>query len=185
MAGEQACLWSAWFKAHHQDFTKVDHDFDFARWNVEHTRLLTTTRIELARKQLRLRVEEQNAFQYHHSSGAILAGKPDLVAMDDDTVTVCDCKTGRPKASDQIQVQIAMHVLPLCFPELASSTVHGRVIYSDWSKSISPVTVNARFGENLDFFLMLLASDEPPMKAPSSGECRFCDITLGDCADRV
>jgi hypothetical protein len=184
MAGEQPCLWSAWFKAHHQNFPKAEGDFDFAQWNTEHTRLLTTTRIQLAQQPVDLRVEGRNAFQYRHSSGAILAGKPDIVAVYRDGVIVCDCKTGRPRLSDEIQVRIYMCILPRCFPEFAFCPIRGQVVYPDRQVDIAP-GVSHRFEEHLDFFVNLIAAKDPPPKAPSASSCRFCEITLADCKDRI
>ena len=30
-----------------------------------------------------------------------------------------------------------------------------------------------------------LAADAPPPRAPSESECRFCDITVADCLERM
>jgi hypothetical protein len=185
MAGEQACLWASWFKAHHQNYRKAEGDFDLARWNMEHTRLLVQTRMELARHGATVRVESQNAFQHAHADGVVLAGKPDIVALDDVEATVVDCKTGRPKISDRIQVQIYMYVLPICFPRLALYTMHGRVIYPDHQVEIQPAAADEGFGKHLDYFLDLIASKSAPLQTASVSECRFCDITREDCAERV
>ncbi len=185
MAGEQACLWASWFKTHHQNFQKADSDFDMARWNVEHTRLLVRVRTELAARRVEVRVESQNSFQYAHASGAVLAGKPDIVAIEGMDVVVIDCKTGRPKVSDQLQVQIYMFVLPVCFPKLAMYTVRGRVIYPGNKVEIAPAAVDGGFAAHLDYFIELIASEKPPFLAPSASECRFCDITALDCPSRV
>jgi hypothetical protein len=185
MAGEQACLWASWFKTHHQNYRKAEGNFDLARWNVEHTRLLVRTRMDLARHGSTVRTETQNAFQHSCAHGVILAGKPDIVALDDITATVIDCKTGRPKLSDRIQVQIYMYVLPICFPKLALYSMRGQVVYSDHHVEIPPGTADESFGKHLDYFIDLLASDSAPMRAPSLSECRFCDITMADCAERA
>jgi len=185
MAGEQACLWASWFKAHHQNFLKADSDFDLARWNIEHTRLLVRVRTELAARRAEVRVESRNSFQYTHACGAVLAGKPDIVAIEGMDAVVIDCKTGRPKVSDQLQVQIYMYVLPVCFPELALYTVRGRVVYPANKVEIAPASVDAGFAGHLDYFMELIANEKPPFLAPSAGECRFCDITASDCPSRV
>lgn len=185
MAGEQACLWASWFKAHHQNFQKAESDFNLARWNLEHTRLLVQTRLELARQGATVRVESQNSFQYHHAGGVVLAGKPDIVALDDTTATVVDCKTGRPKVSDQIQVQIYMYVLPICFSKLSLYTFKGRVVYPNHHVDIPPSAADAGFGKHLDYFMDLIAAESAPMQTPSLSECRFCDITMADCSERM
>lgn len=184
MAGEQACLWASWFKAHFQNYEKAG-DFDLVKWNIEHTRLLTATRMELARKPIQVRVEDQNSFCFEHHRRVFIAGRPDILAVEDRTATVLDCKTGRPKTSDEVQVQICMYLLPLCFPELTRYTLQGMVVYPKHRVEIPATAVNARFKENLDYFVKLIAAKAPPMKAPSLGACRFCDITSSDCAERV
>jgi hypothetical protein len=167
MAGEQTCLWASWFKAHYQDYPKVQSGFDLARWNVEHTRLLTRTRGELGALGAVVRVEAQNAFRYRHSSGAVLAGKPDLIALEDGEAVVIDCKTGRPRVSDQLQVQIYMYFLPACFSELSDYAVRGRVVYADDALDIPPNAVDARFGQHLDYFLNLIASEPRSPRRPT------------------
>jgi hypothetical protein len=56
MAGEQACVWASWFKAHHQDYPKAPSGFELARWNVEHTRLLLRTRAKLSAGKAEVRI---------------------------------------------------------------------------------------------------------------------------------
>jgi hypothetical protein len=185
MAGEQACLWASWFKAHYQDYAKVPSNFDLARWNLEHTRLLIRTRGELSARGADVRVEGQNAFKYRHKSGVLLAGKPDILAIEDDDVVVIDCKTGRPRVSDQLQVQVYMAVLPACFPKLSGYPVRGSVVYEDHAVDIPPCAVDGRFSKHLDYFVNLLASEAPPPRAPNARECQFCDITEVDCLSRV
>lgn len=184
MAGEQSCIWASWFKAHHQDYNKLQGSFDLARWNIEHTRLLTEYRAELGRNGATVRVETQNSFQYGHASGAVIAGKPDIVALRDSIATVCDCKTGRPKTSDRVQVMMYMYLLPVCFPELAAYTVEGRIIYPGSKVDIPPSAVDDRFARNLDYFVSLTSAADAPCCAPSHAECRFCDITRIDCPNR-
>jgi len=185
MAGEQACLWASWFKTHHQSFQKADQGFDLARWNLEHTRLLVRLRAELAGRNAVVRVESQNSFKYPHASGAILAGKPDLVVIEGGQAIVVDCKTGRRRISDRLQVLIYMYVLPVCFPELALYTISGRIVYPDGCVEIATTAVDTSFAEHLDYFIGLIGNQEAPPMAPSSSECRFCDITALDCASRV
>src|SRR5581483_2812096 len=147
MAGESACLWSSWFRTHYQSYAKLPATLDLVQWNIEHTRLLTDTRESLCRRGATLRVEGQNSFQYQHRSGAILAGKPDLLSIDDTTVTVVDCKTGRAKTSDRVQVMLYMFVLPFCFPELAVYRIQGQIVYRNDRVDIEPTQVDSRFGE--------------------------------------
>jgi hypothetical protein len=185
MAGEQNCLWASWFRAHHQDYPKCDGGFDLAGWSLEHTRLLILTRGQLSANGAEVRVEGQNAFKYRHASGALLAGKPDIIALEEGEAVVVDCKTGRPRMSHQLQVQIYMAVLPACFPSLSDHAVRGSVVYPDHAVDIPPGAADARFRNHLDYFFNLLAVESPPPKAPSTRECLYCDITAKDCPSRV
>jgi hypothetical protein len=185
MAGEQACIWASWFKAHYQGYDKVESDFDLARWNLEHTRLLLRTRAQLAKTSARITIESENAFRYEYGNGIVLAGKPDLVVVEGRDALVIDCKTGKPRVSDRIQVKIYMHLLPKCFPELAQCTVRGRLVYRQHVIDIDPSSVDDAFAEHINFFVKLVAGKKPPFKAPSNGECRFCEITKADCDERV
>jgi hypothetical protein len=185
MAGEQACLWASWFKVHHQDYPKAPGNFDLASWNVEHTRLLIQTRTEWSRWGTEVRVEEQNRFRYRHPSGAVLAGKPDILAIVGGEAVVLDCKTGRPRLSDRLQVQIYMALLPRYFPELRDYPLYGGVVYPDDTLDIPPRAIDARFREHLDYFIELIASETPLAVAPNARECRFCDITEHDCPERI
>jgi CRISPR/Cas system-associated exonuclease Cas4 (RecB family) len=185
MAGEQTCLWASWFKTHFKDFKKAPSDFNMARWNLDHTRLLIRTRAELTARGAEIRVESQNSFQYRHAGGAIIAGKPDIVAIDGMEIVVVDCKTGKPKASDQLQVQIYMYVLPICFPKYGLYTIRGRLVYPDHSVEIAPAAVDSTFADHLDYFIDLVAGDKTQPQTPSVSECRFCDITSLDCQHRI
>lgn len=184
MAGEQSCLWAPWFRSHHQNYHKLNGDLDLARWNVEHTRLLTETRTALLRTGAEVRVEGQNSFRYAHASGGTLAGKPDIVAINDTGVMICDCKTGRPRISDRIQVMIYMLTLPYCQPKLAVYSIQGKVIYRDSEVLVPAASVDDRFGQHFDYFMNLIVAPDSPPPSPSSGECRFCDIGGDDCAVR-
>ena len=44
---------------------------------------------------------------------------------------------------------------------------------------------NGHFTKSLGTLIQRWAADAPAKKVPSAQECRFCDITLKDCPDRV
>jgi hypothetical protein len=184
MAGEQACFWASWFKAHHQNYTKLNGNGDLVQWSIDHTKLLAEERARQAARSLSIRSEGQNAFRYSHRAGVTISGKPDLVVIDDTELTLIDCKTGKRRTSDQVQVMIYLYLLPLCFPELALHRVCGRVLYHDGAVEIDASRVDDRFVAAFDYFVELLAGAAEPLTAPSAAECRFCDISQADCARR-
>ena len=90
-------------------------DFDSARWNMEHTDLLNELVAELEERGCELFIERQNSFRVESPrSGAVVGGKPDLIAVFPDGRTVVpDVKTGQKSASHIVQVQLYMYLLPL------------------------------------------------------------------------
>ena len=68
----------------------------------------------LERRGYEVFIEEQNWFDTIRSSGSVLTGKPDAVAViADDSVTVHYVKAGKPKPSDEIQARLDVFLLPL------------------------------------------------------------------------
>lgn len=182
MAGEKSCLWSAWFRANFEDFEKAPNDFDQAVWKIRHTRLLHELAAELEEGGEDIRIEEQNRFRYQRPSGLVVAGVADLVSVS--SPTVYDCKTGRPRVSDQVQVMLAMYFLPLCDRNLAGVRLDGCVVYRHSRLRIPAGAVDDEFRSEVDYFLRLLEEDGPPRRVPSEMECMFCEITKADCPDR-
>jgi predicted RecB family nuclease len=184
MAGEQACYWSSWFKAHYQDYTKLAGSGDLALWNIQHTKLLAEERAAYHSRSTSIRIESQNAFKYSHRAGVTISGRPDLIVMDGTELTIIDCKTGKRRMSDQVQVMIYIHLIPFCFPELAQYRIAGRLVYNDGTIDIAANQINDRFIAAFDYFVELLAAPARPSSAPSANECRFCDISQIDCPSR-
>ena len=44
LTGEKSCEWTAWFKAHHRNWTRTPSDFNQAQWLIDHTALLNKQR---------------------------------------------------------------------------------------------------------------------------------------------
>jgi hypothetical protein len=81
LVGELSCEWMAWFKAHHKQFAKMPNTFDLVGWQMNHTELLGRVWEDLDDQGFVVTTENQNSFHIRGSSGAMLGGKPDLVAM--------------------------------------------------------------------------------------------------------
>ena len=58
-------------------------------------------------------------------------------------------------------------------------------MYADHRLPVAPEAVGAEFREHLQYYLDFLGQDVAPIARPSADECRFCDITSADCAERV
>jgi hypothetical protein len=186
MAGDSSCEWGAWFKSHFQGYAKAPSDFDLAAWTIKHTRLLRELRIERQAAGEQTLIEGQGQFYYERpSTGLVVSGKPDLLAISGDTVCVYDAKTGQPRTGDTVQVMIYMYCIPRANPAFQTKTVKGAVVYQDNRVEIPPGAVNEEFERNFNYFLDILDSDVEPSRVPSPSDCRFCDVGRPDCPDRV
>jgi hypothetical protein len=184
LAGENQCAWAAWFRAHHR-YDKLPRDADLAAWTSEHTAMVGERSQALVADGYNIYREEQNSFALRGQSGAVLSGKPDIVAVKGRDVRVIDCKTGAPRNSDQLQVLLYLFVLPLTNPSYRDKRLVGEVVYRAAAVSVSATDVDGAFKQHLTSTLQQVTADEPPEWVPSYGECRFCDISCGDCPARI
>ncbi len=184
MSGEAQCRWAAWFRAHHT-FEKQPSDFDSAAWTARHAELLRATSDGLRAEGWELYLEAQNQFRLKGKEGTTLSGKPDLVALRGDEVKVIDCKTGRPKTADQMQVLVYMLVLPHTHAACKGRVVDGEVRYHDHAVAIPAAKITDDLREQFRRTMHEVGGTGPPPRVPSWDECRYCDITARDCPQRV
>ena len=186
LSGESSCEWASWFKAQHEgwSWSRMPSDFDQTGWLMNHTSLLNRQRQRWEAQGYTVLTEGQNSFNLRGSS-AVLAGKPDLVAMRRDQVIVIDAKTGRPSPAHAAQVMIYMYALPRSLERYKGLSIAGQVAYPDHVVDIPPEAVDRRFVENLGGLMRRLASEMSARRVPSPGECRFCEITPADCHERA
>ncbi|MCY4414893.1 MAG: PD-(D/E)XK nuclease family protein [Chloroflexi bacterium] len=184
LTGETCCEWSVWFKAHYRDWSKSEGDFDQSEWLMRHTALLNQQKAERAGDNRCVYVEGQNAFRLR-GKAATLAGRPDLVVLDDRDATVIDVKAGREQAWHRVQVMIYQYALPLVFPQFRDVRFHGEVVYPTRTVQIPQGSLSKQFIQELVNLIRRLGSDTPPGRAPSWSECRFCDISGLDCSERI
>ena len=151
---------------------------------MNHTSLLNQQRQRWEEQGYTVLTEGQNSFTLRGSS-AVLAGKPGLVARRRDQVTVIDAKTGRPSPARVTQVLPYMYALPQSLERYGGLRIAGQVAYPDHVLDIPPEAVDGRFVENLGGLMRRLASEMPARRVPSTGECRFCEITPVDCPERA
>ena len=60
--------------------------------------------------------EDQNSFRLRGAT-AILAGKPDLIAVRNGDAVIVDAKSGRPSPHHSVQVLEYMYAVPRALPE--------------------------------------------------------------------
>ena len=143
LSGEASCEWAPWFKAHYErgSYSQMPSTFDQAGWHVNHTRLVNRVLDRFGGEGRSVSVEAQNQFTLV-GRVATVGGRPDIIAVSGDSVTVCDAKTGQPRISDQVQVMAYMYAVPLAFPEYKGMPIAGLVIYEDHEVAIPPEAVD-------------------------------------------
>jgi hypothetical protein len=186
MVGDTSCQWATWFRTHYTGYKRTPSDFQLSIWTVEHTQFLDKLSKERSTIGERVYREGQNYCQVRQPSGLTVAGKPDLVTIDNSGhCSVYDVKTGNPRQSDIIQVMLYMMMLPYGVRMYRGKCFTGCVVYKDSARLEIPArVVNEAFQEQVAYFLNILESPDPPERTPSSTECRFCDITTADCSSR-
>lgn len=184
LAADKQCEWSAWFRAHFQDFAKVPSDFNLAAWKAAHGEMVRARAEALRADGWDVYVEDQNKFTLP-GSAATLGGVADIVAVHDADGLVVDCKSGRQRDSDAMQVLTYMRVLPLTHAACKSVKLAGEVQYRETSLRIEPEQLTDELKALMRGLIERIGGDTPARKVPSFSECRFCDITSADCPERV
>ena len=184
LTGENSCEWAIWFKAHYVEWTRQPSDFDQAQWLMRHTALLNQQRQEWEDDGCRVFVEAQNAFRLRGRT-ATLAGRPDLVVLDERDATIIDVKTGQERPWHRVQVMIYQYALPLALPQYRNVRIGGEVIYPTHTVRVPRGALPGHFIEELGALIRRLATDAPPKRVPSVQECGFCEVTAEDCPERV
>lgn len=185
LVGRDSCLWSIWYRANHQYYDKVPSTFDTAGWNIRHTALLDEVEKAYRQKYSIVQREAQNAFQYRGGSGAVLAGKPDLIGMRGSELRICDVKTGQRQDEHWAQMLLYMHFYPKCYPQLFSGlTITGELVYLDGKQEVYMDEFDGIFKSQVTKLLQAVSSESPPAKVPSVKDCSGCCITTEDCEDR-
>jgi hypothetical protein len=166
----------------HNQLRQRSAEFDDPSWHLDHSRLLTELERDLRERGLEPEIESPFSMPLD-KKGAALAGQMDCLVVDPTTrlATVYDCKTRRPKPQHKLQVLVYMHTLTkrLRFRDLG---LRGSVVYPDRRDEIPRFPEG--FASDFDFWVKLLLSEEPPRRVPGP-DCRFCQITVEDCSERV
>jgi len=185
MAGEETCQWKLWFKANHK-YDKLPGDFNLAKWQAEHTVLSDATVSTLHAQGYSVSKEGQNDIRVIRRSGAVLAGKPDIVAINSNEAVVIDCKTGSQKSSDIQQVLVYMLFLPQSNSQIKGHTLRGELYYKTGDiVQVAHDSLDAGFKQHFGSLMKIASECYPPEKTPSFSECRFCDVRQRDCPERV
>lgn len=111
---------------------------------------------------------------------ATIGGEIDCLVTNANETTVFDCKTGKPRTSDRVQVMVYTYGLSQQLAFLNKS-LRGYVAYKD--NTVEIPYLPETFEDNLKHFSNLLASDAA-LKMPGR-DCQVCSITQLDCPERI
>ena len=187
LAGDSNCLWATWFKARYESRSWVKAPkpgLGLDQWAIEHTALVNRSRGQLDDEGYTTFVEDQNYWRLR-GQAATVAGKPDVIAVNGSSSTIVDAKTGQPRPSHQTQVMLYIWAVPLALPQHAGRDFDGLLVYPEHEVRIPADAVDEAFVAELVALIRLVSAQQPPLRAPSGPECRFCDITEQDCPERV
>ena len=151
---------------------------------LNHTALLNEEKARWERRSSDVYVEGQNSFRLHGQS-ATLAGRPDLMVVRGDDALIIDVKAGREQRWHVVQVMIYMYALPRALPQYRDARLAEEIVYPTRRVKVPRGSPHTGFIRDLGALIRRLAADRPASRVPSRQECRFCDITTEDCADRV
>ncbi len=184
LSGEDSCLWAAHFKARFTHKQKP-RSFDLAAWSADHG-VKVRERAEVLRNDgWSVGVEDQNAFRLSLNGQIMLAGKPDLIAVRGIDVRIEDVKTGKPKDKDLHQILLYFYAFPKAHPHLANHRVSGTVLYNGHVVDIAASRFDDARRKAIVALLKRIADPLAPERTPSSRECGFCSIDVGDCPERI
>jgi hypothetical protein len=186
LVGEASCEWAPWFKSRNESWTydKVTSDFDAATWQMNHTALLNRIQEALEAEGKAVFTEGQNKFALKGTS-ATLGGKPDLITTTGATGTIYDAKTGKPSPAHLIQLMIYMYAIPKALKQYAGVEFQGKIVYQDHEVVIPSSAIDETFIDNLGRLIRRVSSLSPARKVPSATECKYCNLTVGTCPERV
>ena len=116
--------------------------------------------------------EAQNRFELHGRTST-LAGRPDIIARQEDNAVIVDAETGHDSASHVVQVMICLYAIPKALQPYRGVQLRGQVTHRDHTVRISTGAVDEQFIQNLGSLIRRISSDEPARRVPSTLECRF------------
>jgi len=152
-------------------------------WIDGHSKLLQQRRGELRADHWDVTVEDENAFSLN-GQGALLAGKPDLIARRAGHVIVVDTKTGKQRPRDYWQVLTYLAALPKAFG-FDATILSGEVCYPSIRVTVPNNELSSESRQRIWALMQVVAAEDAPQPTPSAAECRFCDVPKSVCPARI
>jgi CRISPR/Cas system-associated exonuclease Cas4 (RecB family) len=175
VSGEATCEWALWFRARHY-WDKLESGADLNSWTADHDALVTWRAKKLRADGLTVFLERDLRLE---GKTATISGKPDIGYDHEGVFWFEDCKTGKKRDSDHVQVLMYMWLYSFRY----KVPIRGRVVYKDAVIDVD----HERLTNIKDAVLKLIAmatSNSAPSRSPSPSECRSCNIPSYYCEDR-
>lgn len=179
LAGEAECVYQPWVKSHFKYQKRPDTSFNLAAWTADHSTLVASRAKALEQDGWTVTLEDANSFQLLGKT-ALLAGKPDILAVREGEALVVDAKTGQQRHSDFFQVLIYMLALPRVRGDCVG--VRGEVTYATHRIPVSSEELTPAIEAQIFALLRTMGDSERPPTVPSERGCAWCDVA--DCRDR-
>ncbi len=175
ISGEACCDWSLWFRARHS-FDKLESGFDLKQWTAEHDALLAWRAGRLRETAVWPNLERSMTVE---GATATIAGKSDIYYLAEGVACFEDCKTGKRRDSDHVQVllYVWLHGIRQRVPS------RGTVVYKDGLEEVDMSRLDQIQRDALRL-VCIAASSTPAERRPSASECRSCNIAEFYCHER-
>lgn len=194
MADEDHCRWAAWFKGRFK-YKKAESDFDSVEYKAKHKIARDTRAEELRAAGYKVLIEGEVDFTIK-GGGLILAGRPDIVAIDHDKqeILVEDPKTGQRYLKHWYQLGLYLRWIKRVLPKrYAHYSVRGALLYYDVEDGVATLTKRVAMEpaeltpdvlQVMNAELQVLGMDFTPEKTPSPQECLYCNIPIEECPEK-
>jgi hypothetical protein len=179
------CQWSVWFRSrYHYSKLETFPEEHLDMWRKVHNDMVNAERDRLEILGYKVFCELDNQFQIIFPSGAILSGKPDIVAVKGDTALVVDCKTGIELDMHQYQLLIYMFFLPHAAKPYSNIPMSGVLCYQGKRVEVPRDRLDESFQRRVRSLLATVVGPNEPDRRPHPWECRFCNIPQSECPVR-
>lgn len=179
LIGDNLCRWSIWHRIHYE-YEKAKSDFDTVHYNMEHSTLRHEVQQRYARDGFEVVPELKLSIS---GEKAQFIGRIDLIALREDKNLIIECKTGKPRAADKIQLMLYIWALSKTYGRFRGATFDGLIVYKNHEIEISAIEVDEVFVNNFKEFTSDILKGEPDRKHPSARECDWCGIA--NCDERA
>ena len=176
LAGENRCVYRAWYKAHFKIAKEEDPERTamFAEHTAKHDLIQDAREAKLKDQGYTVKREEQGEFKLRGATGD-LAGKPDLVGLNATEALIVEVKSGKQRESDAWQVLIYWFALKLDWLKNAGLTIRGEVAYKGGvTRKVEALTPQAQ--AKIADLLKVVTGDEEPPTTPGKWDCEYCEI---------